>query len=227
MSAAHISMVFSSPAAGREEDYDQWYEEVHLAEALAVPGYVGARRYRLSPDQPPGMPPAPADRLTVYELDRPPAEALAELAARLESGAISPPDSIDTGSIRSWAYSLIASASGSEDFEARRHPHLAVALSRPAPGRDDDYNRWYDEVHLGEALSLPGHVAAHRYRLSEFQLPDMALPPSGYLAIYELDRPPAEPLAARAAALESGAIVLPDSIDAESLTTWMYSPISD
>lgn len=226
MLTSHISMVFSAPAPGRGDDYDKWYDEVHLPESLTVPGYVGAHRYRLSEDQLAGMPPSPAEYLTVYELDRPPGEPLAALAARLESGAIAPSDSIDVGSIRSWAYSRIASASSPENERKSAAPHLAVALSSPAPGRDADYNRWYDEVHLDEALALPGHIGAHRYRLSEDQLADMPSPPSEYLAIYELDRPPAEPLAALTAALESGTIELPDSVDAGSLSSWMFSAVS-
>jgi hypothetical protein len=79
----------------------------------------------------------------------------------------------------------------------------------------------------GETLEVPGHVSAHRYRLSEDQLPAMPPSPYEYLTIYELDRPPAEPLAALGAELESGAIVLPNSIDAESLRSWAYSAVAD
>ncbi|MBS1676304.1 MAG: hypothetical protein JST08_02850 [Actinobacteria bacterium] len=226
MPAPHISMVFSAPTPGRDDDYNKWYDEVHLPESLTVPGYVGAHRYRLSEDQAAGMPPSPYAYLTIYELDRPPAEPLAALTARLESQEIAPPDSIDVGSIRSWAYSRIASASAPDRDRTTPAPHVAVAFSAPTAGREDDYNRWYDEVHLDEALSLPGHVGAHRYRLSEDQLASMPPSPYSYLAIYELDRPPAEPLAALAEALESGAITLPDSIDPDSLRSWTFSSIS-
>lgn len=29
-----------------EDDYNRWYEEEHLAERLAIPGFLRARRYR-------------------------------------------------------------------------------------------------------------------------------------------------------------------------------------
>jgi hypothetical protein len=222
-----ISMVFSAPAAGRDADYNRWYDEEHLPESLAVPGYAGARRYRLSEDQLPGMAPSPHEYLTIYELDRPPAEALGALAAKLESGAIAPPDSIDVGSIRSWAFTRISTASAPRGSGRSPAAHLSIAFSAPTPGREEEFNEWYDEIHLAEALALPGHVGAHRYRLSEDQLPGMAPSSYEYLTIYELDRPPAEPLAALASELESGTIALPDSIDAESLRSWAYSAVSD
>jgi len=36
--------------------------------------------------------------------------------------------------------------------------------TRPAtPEQEADYNKWYDEVHLAEVVSLPGFAAARRY----------------------------------------------------------------
>lgn len=226
MIAPHISLVFSNPTPGREDDYNRWYDEDHLPESLTVPGYVGARRYRLSEDQLPGMPTPPQRYLTIYELDRPPAEPLAALATKLESQAIAPPESIDVTSIRSWAFSRIASASAPEGSGTSPAAHISIAFSAPAAGGEDDFNQWYDEIHLAEALALPGHVGAHRYQLSASQLPAMPPSPYEYLTIYELDRPPAEPVAALRAELESGAITLPDAIDAESLRSWWYSPVA-
>lgn len=37
--------VMSDPVAGREGEYDSWYNERHLQDLLAVPGFKGARRY--------------------------------------------------------------------------------------------------------------------------------------------------------------------------------------
>ncbi len=35
--------------------------------------------------------------------------------------------------------------------------------SRAVPGREADYNRWYDETHVREVLALPGFLACQRY----------------------------------------------------------------
>jgi hypothetical protein len=52
--------------------------------------------------------------------------------------------------------------------------------SRPSsPEREQEYNAWYDEVHLPELLALDGIVSARRLRAVDGQGP--------YVAIYELE----------------------------------------
>ena len=47
----YIYTVLSNPASPDEEEtYNAWYDSVHLQDALAVPGFVSAQRYRV-PDE--------------------------------------------------------------------------------------------------------------------------------------------------------------------------------
>jgi hypothetical protein len=63
---------------------------------------------------------------------------------------------------------------------------VMLVFSRPSsPEREDEYNKWYDEVHIPECCTIPGVISAVRYRRSEANAPsDDAFP---YLAIYELE----------------------------------------
>ncbi len=63
---------------------------------------------------------------------------------------------------------------------------LLVQSSPTSPDREDEYNDWYDNVHLDEVCSIPGFVGARRYKLSDTNIvaPEGALP---YLAIYEIE----------------------------------------
>jgi hypothetical protein len=47
------------------------------------------------------------------------------------------------------------------------------------PGKDDEFNRWYNEQHLGDVLTVPGIVAAQRFTINSDKW--------RYLTIYELD----------------------------------------
>ncbi len=38
-----------------------------------------------------------------------------------------------------------------------------IVWSTPHPGRDDEYNRWYDEVHLPDSIANGSFTAMHRY----------------------------------------------------------------
>ena len=49
--ARHILVVMSSPTQGREDEYNDWYSEVHLAEVVKVPGFVSAQRFELADTQ--------------------------------------------------------------------------------------------------------------------------------------------------------------------------------
>jgi hypothetical protein len=66
-------VVWTNPVKGRESEYNSWYNEIHLPEVIAVPGFVAATRYELSPEprRMPGVPEfVPAQRyLAIYELE--------------------------------------------------------------------------------------------------------------------------------------------------------------
>lgn len=74
-------LVLTNPAPGKEAAYNEWYDGRHVADTLAIPGFLSARRYKVTSID------GPADArwsyLALYEIeaDRA-AESLAEAAAR-------------------------------------------------------------------------------------------------------------------------------------------------
>ena len=72
--------------------------------------------------------------------------------------------------------------------------HIFIALTNPAPGREAEFNQFYDDIHVPDVLGSQGWVAAQRYRLSSEQRPDQS-PPWMYLAVYEVTCPEGEILA--------------------------------
>ena len=44
--------------------------------------------------------------------------------------------------------------------------HHMLVFTNPLPGREAEFNKWYDEVHLPEVLQVKGFVAARRYVVS-------------------------------------------------------------
>jgi hypothetical protein len=82
-----------------------------------------------------------------------------------------------------------------------------IVLSNPVGDRDEEFNRWYDDVHLGDVLKVPGVVGAERYRFR-----------SGegwkYLAVYDLDcEDPASVEQELMARVGSNAIPLSEALD--------------
>jgi hypothetical protein len=105
--------------------------------------------------------------------------------------------------------------------------HRLIVFSNPTPGQDDEYNDWYNNIHLAEVVEIPGFVAAQRFELSGDQLDGFPTSEHRYLSIYEFDRPPGEPLETLRQQLESGEIGLPGSIDVDSIRPWAFSSISE
>jgi hypothetical protein len=52
-----------------------------------------------------------------------------------------------------------------------------VVRTRPVDGQEDEYHRWYDEVHVPEVLEVPGFLSARRFGSAD----------GDFLAIYELE----------------------------------------
>jgi hypothetical protein len=68
MTTRAILYVETSPAEGRDAEWNSWYDEVHIPEILSgVPGFQAATRYK----RPPGSELGPDDGgyCTVYEIE--------------------------------------------------------------------------------------------------------------------------------------------------------------
>ena len=66
--AKYMFVVYSNPVKGREDEYNDWYENIHLDEVIAQPGFIGAQRFALEGEPFQGA--KPAQRyLCLYEIE--------------------------------------------------------------------------------------------------------------------------------------------------------------
>lgn len=100
MSDPQLFLVFTNPTEGREDEYNQWYDEVHVPDVVAVPGVKSAQRYQLAPSGSEGGDTPPTHRyLAVYEIDGDPAKVLAEFSRRVETGEMPLSDTLDLAGV--------------------------------------------------------------------------------------------------------------------------------
>lgn len=87
-------IIFTTAADGRDAEFNQWYDEVHLADVLAIPGFTSAERAIVESGDRMG----PETRYAaIYELDTDdPAQVLEELHARVADGRIPMSDTLGT-----------------------------------------------------------------------------------------------------------------------------------
>ncbi|MCL2582832.1 MAG: hypothetical protein FWE35_10285 [Streptosporangiales bacterium] len=95
-----------------------------------------------------------------------------------------------------------------------------IVFASPAEGKEAEFNDWYDNVHLGEFVALPGVESGQRFDLAP------ASPPAktGYAAIYQLSGDPAEVMKAMDAAIKDGSMHMSDAIDPASVAITAWTP---
>jgi hypothetical protein len=100
-----------------------------------------------------------------------------------------------------------------------------IVFSDAAPGRDDDYNDWYNNQHLQDVVAVPGFVSAQRFKLNTPMIGEFA---TRYMAIYEIDADDVQTaMAAIGARAGTDQMVVSDAIDMGSTTAGFFEVCSE
>ena len=67
MSQRYKFIVLTNAVEGRDDEFNDWYTNVHLPDVLAIPGIISAERFRLAPAQ--RNPDQPYHYLAIYEIE--------------------------------------------------------------------------------------------------------------------------------------------------------------
>jgi hypothetical protein len=65
--ARHTFVVFTNPTEGREDEFNDWYDNTHLNDVLKVEGFVAAQRFKLAQTDPAQE--FPHRYLSLYEIE--------------------------------------------------------------------------------------------------------------------------------------------------------------
>jgi hypothetical protein len=172
-----LLMVWCDVPVDKEAEFNRWYNEEHLAERLAIPGFMSAARYEAVKGGP--------KHLAYYELESP--AVLQSPAYKKVSANPTPwtqrsgPQALATTFIRN-VYTMIHP----------KAPTPAIASSGMAPalqiGRmdvpaeiDAEFNDWYNTIYVPNYEKVPGVIRGRRYRAAEGT--------PTYLTLYEFEHP--------------------------------------
>jgi hypothetical protein len=101
--------------------------------------------------------------------------------------------------------------------------NILIVFTECQPGQEDEFNRWYDDVHIDDMQAVEGIETIQRYRLDELNPAQSA--PHRWLAIYQLSRPAQEVAAALHAGSATRAPHSP-AYDQSKTQFWYYSAIT-
>lgn len=97
------------------------------------------------------------------------------------------------------------------------HEYTVIFYTSPVDGREDEYNAWYDTVHLPEFSALPGVISGRRFKVVGDDKPV-------YAAVYELSTHPDEVLAAMNAGVKDGTVHMSEALDSASISMTTLKP---
>jgi hypothetical protein len=100
------------------------------------------------------------------------------------------------------------------------HEYTLIVYTSPVEGREDDYNAWYDDVHLAEFAALPGVISGRRFQVT-------SATPDGkptYAAVYELSSHPDDVVKGMNKAIKDGSMHMTDAVDGKSVTMTHLKP---
>ena len=104
--------------------------------------------------------------------------------------------------------------------------YIMAVYSNAVTGRDDDYNQWYNDIHLEEVLEVPGFVAAQRFAVAGDPVRG-DVPAHKYLAIYELETHDPQVCLAALNEAVAGGMNISDAISMDDVAACVYGPISE
>ena len=105
----HVFLALTNPVEGREDEFNEWYDEAHVPEILAeMPGFASCRRFRLHEHQRKGESP-PWRYLALYELEGDDLEAIHRGDAEVRLGGKLTPNggTLDRTDFAVWVYTAV------------------------------------------------------------------------------------------------------------------------
>jgi hypothetical protein len=158
-----------------EKEMDDFFHEEHFTSLLAVPGVLSGRRFRLVQGEGPR-------HMMVWEIERPEvieSEAYRQAAftPRREKVAVHYTSRLQTTyeEITGFRYT---------QYDGMKSSYVLVDRTDILPQVEDEFNDWSAREYVPLLLTLPGWMAARRFRRLKGSDPK-------YIAIYEIQDPSA------------------------------------
>ena len=172
-----LLMVWADVPADKEAEFNRWYNEEHLAERLAIPGFLNGARYEAVKGGP--------KHLAVYELESP--AVLDSATYKKVSDNPTPwtkrsgPQAVATTFIRN-VYSMIHPRTVTPPVaESGMAPALQLGRMDVPAEVDREWNEWYSTIYVPNYEKVPGVIRGRRYRA-------LVGEPT-YMTFYEFEHP--------------------------------------
>jgi hypothetical protein len=117
----HTFVVMTNPTAGKEDEFNEWYNKQHIPDVLNVPGFVSGQRFQIADAQMSREAGKGYKYLAIYEIETDDlAGTLKELRARGGTPEIVASDAIDMKNVGAFVFTPIAEKVMAKDVKRPR-----------------------------------------------------------------------------------------------------------
>ena len=164
-----VNLVENNCDPARVAQFNDWYDNMHLPDALASPGIVRARRFEAREFRD-----GRARYLAMYEIDTDDIDETMRVRLAIRGEEVKRGRA--STSFPNLSFSLWRDVLWRQLSEHRMPPNaaggqrwLSLVESNCDPLREQEFNDWCETVQVPGALATPGYVAARRLRIKEFR----------------------------------------------------------
>ena len=165
-----LFLVYADVPADMEDDFNRWYNEEHIPELLAIPGFLSAARYEAVQGGP--------RYLAAYELASPEVRE----SAQYKEYASHPSEWSQRINLSQRATAFVVNnyrqlwpVQASGDLERGMAPVLQIGRMWVPEDQELEWNNFYNTVYAPEFAKTEGCISARRYELHEGHGPKYAV----------------------------------------------------
>jgi hypothetical protein len=241
----YVFLVFANPIPGREAQFNDWYQNVHLGDLVQLEGWDGAQRFRLEVDVQPRPTAAGYQRgyLIVWDQQgagKPPPRSLIGDANRGGKARRGEVLDFTPGAIFQPTYHVLGPRIRRPDGQRAFMPaagdnktprpdrYVMLEFTDPAPGEGDAAFEAAIDRRIQAVLGLPGWMAAQRLRFEPVEGGPPNAPPTvspRFLTVWEIEGPAQAANAALNEAVKSGKVAALKADPRTAVSTY-WRPIS-
>lgn len=185
-------LVFNQPVAGKESEYNRWYDSEHAPDVVSIPGFVRAQRYVIAPSQLLSGSEKPK-YLVIYEIRTADLQGVyAEVNRRLSSGETKISPVLDKTSGQMLTYRLVPPRLAGTQPDAQLgdvatvQGFLQLGIADPAVAASPAVVPGCNAQLAATILKAPGFTNAKCLVLSAVQLGSPPASPPTSLMIFEI-----------------------------------------
>ena len=178
-----INILETNCDPAREDEYNDWYDNIHVPDILLTPGFVRARRY-LNKEFRDGR----GKYMALYEIETDDIEKTMQI--RLERRAQEHSQGRSSASRPNFSFALWRDVLFKQIFESKAPANstsqtgkwLNFVEQNCDPVREAQYHEWCNNMHMPDILLTPSFVGARRFQIKDFR--------DGrgkYLHVYEIE----------------------------------------